>query len=147
MMPLTCVRMGSKQPYLAQGPQDLLNSCDILLKLDDGTELPAHSQVLARCMPVFSGMVDGGPLSNASAENIVSVPFSECSLEEASRFLSAIYFFRAYEHIDDVCALSVARLSHKYGVKVRHLPLACSCTYKPSYSVLSSWRQPYCRTW
>ena len=70
-------------------------------------------------MPVFSGMVDGGPLSSASVGNVVSVPFSECSLEEARRFLSAIYSFRAHEHIDDVSALSIARLSHKYGLEVR----------------------------
>ena len=113
-----CVRMETNQRYLASGPQDLRNSCDILLKLDDGTELPAHSQVLARCMPIFSGMLDGGPLSNASATNVVSVPFGECSLEEAAQSLSAIYSFTLYEHISVKAALSIARLSHKYGVEV-----------------------------
>ena len=57
------VKMESNQPHLAEGPKDVLESCDVLLKLDDGTELPAHSQVLARCMPVFCGMLAEGPLS------------------------------------------------------------------------------------
>lgn len=123
--------------YLAEGPQGFLKSCDLLLKLDDGSELPAHSQILARCMPVFAGMVDGGPLSSASAVNVLTVPFSECSLVEARRFLAAIYSCNPHKHIDDVSALSIARLSHKYGVQVqsphnglplitRHsLPLCC----------------------
>ena len=114
-----CVKMVKTQKYLASGPLDLLNSCDVLLKLEDGTELPAHSQVLARCMPVFSGMVDGGPLSQASPANIITVPFGECSSEDAGRFLSAVYSFRAHEHIDEHSAVSVARLSHKYGVEVK----------------------------
>ena len=112
------ITMETNQCYLASGPQDLPNSCDILLELDDGTELPAHSQVLARCMPVFSGMLDGGPLSNASPTNIVSVPFGECSPEEAGHFLSAVYSFRACEHISAKSALPIAKLSHKYGVEV-----------------------------
>ena len=116
---LTPVTMGGDKPYLAAGPVDLQESCDVLLKLDDGTELPVHSHVLARCMSVFSGMVAGGPLSKASAENVVSVPFSECSAEQATRFLSAIYSFKASEYIDNESALSIARLSHKYGVEVR----------------------------
>lgn len=110
--------MGGDQPYLAEGPQDLLDSCDVLLKLDDGSELPVHSPVLARCMSVFSGMVAGGPLSNASATDTVSVPFSECSLEEATQLLSALYSVDPSEHITKTSALSISRLSHKYGVEV-----------------------------
>ena len=118
-MLLGSVTMGSSQPYLAQGPTDLLESCDVLLKLDDGTELPVHSQILARCMSVFSGMVaTGGPLSKASADNVISVPFNDCSMEDASLFLSAVYSSRALEHLQK-SALSNARLSHKYGGEVR----------------------------
>ena len=111
--------MGSHYPYLAEGPQGLLKTCDVVLKLDDGTELPVHSQLLARCSPVLFGMLDGGPLSNTSAATTVSVPFSECSVLEAQNFLSAIYSFKATEHIDISSALSIARLSHKYDVGVR----------------------------
>ena len=95
-----------------------MKTCDILLKLDDGTEVPAHAPVLARCMPGFFDMMDGCPLSNASARNVISVPFSDCSLREADCYLSAIYSFSAHEHIDVGSALAVARLSHKYGVEV-----------------------------
>ena len=94
------------------------NSCDMLLKLDDGTEMPAHSQVLARCTSVFSGMVDEGPLFIASPKKPVSVPFGECSPEEAGHFLSAVYSVRASELIDEKSALSIAKLSHKYGAEV-----------------------------
>ena len=111
--------MGCGPPYLVTGPKDLQESCDVLLKLDGGFELPVHSQVLARCMPVFSGMlVAGGPLSKASVENIISMPFSDCSLEEADRFLAAVYSYKASKYIDDGSALSIAKLSHKYAMEV-----------------------------
>ena len=58
-------KMQGRFAYLAEGPEGLVNSCDILLKLDDGTRLPAHSPVLARFSPVFAGMLDEGPLSGA----------------------------------------------------------------------------------
>ncbi len=122
MMPVHRLKM-EDQTYLAEGSQGLQNTCDVLLKLDDGTELPVHSQVLARCIPVFYGMMDSGTLSATSVLNKVSVPFSDCSVEEAKHFLSAIYSFRAHDHIDKDCALSIARLSHKYDVVVR---LFCS---------------------
>ncbi|CAL5219946.1 g1878 [Coccomyxa viridis] len=60
--------------------------------------------------------MDSGTLSATSVLNKVSVPFSDCSVEEAKHFLSAIYSFRAHDHIDKDCALSIARLSHKYDV-------------------------------
>ncbi|CAL5225856.1 g8639 [Coccomyxa viridis] len=107
--------MGSSHPYFAKGQRNPLESCDILLKLDDGTELPAHIQVLARCMPIFDDMLAGGPLAKASMTNVVRVPFSDCSLEEARHFLAAIYSIEASEYIDERSALSRARLSHKYG--------------------------------
>ncbi len=109
--------------YLGEGPMTLSqSSCDILLKLDDGNELPAHSQILARFMPVFAGMVEGGHLSGASPTNVVTVPFSECSLVEAGRFLSIVYLGFP-KQIDDASALSIAGLSHKYGCKVREIGL------------------------
>ena len=117
----TPVKMEGDQPYLANGPEDLRESCDVVLKLDYGTTLPIHSQVLARRMSVFSGMVAGGPLTKASAENVVSAPFSDCTVEEATRFLSAIYSVRASDFINAESAMSIARLSHKYGVEVQCL--------------------------
>ena len=106
--------------YLKEGPEGLCESCDILLSLDDGSELPVHSPVLARCSPVFHGMLAEGTLvkSKVTAESRVIVPFSECSREEATSFLSVIYSLRPHEHLDKTSALSVARLGDKYGVKV-----------------------------
>ena len=107
--------------YLTQGPDDLLELCDVLLKLDDGTELPAHKLILAQRISVFYGMVAEGPLSKATVENVVSVPFSECSLEEAEHFLAALYSPRPEKCIDSRFAAPIARLSHKYGLKVGSL--------------------------
>lgn len=51
--------MQAAQKYAyCEGHSGLLNSCDILLKLDDGSEIPAHSQILARCSGVFADMLD-----------------------------------------------------------------------------------------
>ena len=101
--------------------KDLLKSCDVLLSLDDnnGGYLPAHSQVLARCSPVFRGMVNEGILASASTSERVIVPFSDCTREEAISFLSIVYSLRPHEHVVEASALSVARLGDKYGVKVR----------------------------
>ena len=93
--------------YLAEGPEGLANSCDILLNLDDGTKLPAHSQVLARYSKVFSDMIDGGPLSSASSSSKMSVPMSGSKCEIIT-FPSIIYSARPYEHIDDNLAMPIA---------------------------------------
>lgn len=110
--------MEQKYSHLKEGPEGLVESCNILLTLDDGSALPVHSQVLARCSPLFHGMVNDGTLSSASAEKKTIIPFSGCSREEATSFLSAIYSIRPHEHIDEASALSIARLGDKYGVKV-----------------------------
>ena len=112
--------------YLAAGPQGLLESCDLLLTLDDGSELPVHSQVMARCSLVFQGMVNEGVLLNASAATKITLPFSECSRKEATDFLCVIYSMRSHVHIDEASALPIARLGNKYGVQV-HVgwPLSC----------------------
>jgi len=105
--------------YLAEGPEGLANSCDIILNLDDGTQLPAHFQVLARYSKVFSDMLDGGPLSSASSSSKIGLPLSGCSENEVIKFLSAIYSARPYKHINKELALPVAELAHKFGMKVK----------------------------
>ena len=35
--------------YLKEGPEGLRETCDVVLSLDDGSQLPVHSQVIARC--------------------------------------------------------------------------------------------------
>ncbi len=100
--------------------RDLLNSCDILLSLDDqnGSHLPVHSQVLARCSPVLREMMKKGLLTSATPSQKIIVPFGDCTREEAISFLSIVYSLRPHEYVDETSALSVARLGDKYGVKV-----------------------------
>ena len=52
-------------------------------KLDDGTELPVHSRLMAHYIPVFYGMLDSGTLSATFVLNKVRTPCSDCSEEEA----------------------------------------------------------------
>ena len=93
-------------------PQRLQKSCDVLLKLDDGNKLPAHSLFLAHSMTEFCKMLgNDGPLARASQENVVTIPFSGCSLLEARQFLSAIYY--NYTSTDDTsgsCPVNKDRL-------------------------------------
>ena len=112
------IEMEENYGYLMEGSEGLFESCDILLILDDGSDLPVHSQVLARCSPLFHGMLNEGTLSSASAAKKIILPFSGCSREEATDFLSVIYSLRPHKYIDVTSALSIARLGDNYGVKV-----------------------------
>ncbi len=123
--------MPGDHPYLKEGPKCLLISCDVLLGLDDGTKLPVHSHVLARCSSPFANMLDDGPLSSASPANKITVPFEDCSREEADSFLSAVYSLTPQEHIEEASALSIARLGHKYGLKVTAPPLTFQTGHEP----------------
>ena len=105
--------------YLADGPKSLASSCDIVVVLDNGVRLPAHSHVLARLSPVFSDMLDEGPLSRASRDSPVEVPLSECSTDEAIHFLSVLYSVNGSQSTG-AAHLSTARLAHKYGMQVYH---------------------------
>jgi hypothetical protein len=90
----------------AEGPEDLSDCCDMLLKLDDGSVLPAHSLVLARCSHVLLWHVHQGPLASASAQNKPAVPLMECETNVAIKLLT------------EASALPVAGVARKYGMKV-----------------------------
>ena len=114
-------RMKDGQLYLTTGPKRLRQSCDILLELDDGTELPAHSQVLAKYSEIFSDMLaveEGGPLFSASASSKIKLPLDDCTEEVAIKFLSVLYSIKPSKYIDEATGFSVARLGHKYGMQV-----------------------------
>lgn len=104
--------------YLKEGPEGLRQNCDILLSLDDGSKVPVHSSVLARCSPLFNGMVNEGTLSRATAGSTVTVPFTDCSQEEATSFLSVMYSLRPQKHINATSGLSIAQIADNCGVKV-----------------------------
>ena len=114
--------MEQEHCYLKEGPEGLRQNCDMLLRLDDGSELPVHSSVLARCSPLFNGMANEGTLSRATAGSMVDVPFTDCSQEEAASFLSVLYSLKPYKHINETNGLSIARLGDKCGVKVYTRP-------------------------
>ena len=110
----------SEHTYLS-GPKSLHQSCDIVLKLDDNTMLPAHSQVLARSSDFFADMLaidDEGPLSGASASSRITLPLKECTKEVTVKFLSVLYSIKPSEYIDEATGLLVARLGHKYGMQI-----------------------------
>ena len=110
----------SEHTYLS-GPKSLHQSCDIVLKLDDGTMLPAHSQVLARHSDFFSDMLaidDGGPLSGASASKKITLPLKECTKEVTIKLFSVLYSMKACNYLVDATGFVVARLGHKYGMQV-----------------------------
>ena len=108
--------------HFADVPQSLANSYDTLLLLDDGTRLPAHAAILARCSVLFSDMLDEGPLGVASRSKIVVVPFSECTEEVARGFLSIVYAVDIKRHITESSALSLASLGHKLDFQVDYTP-------------------------
>ena len=96
-----CSVMEEEYIYLREGPEGLCQSCDILLILDDGSKLPVHSSVLARCSPLFNEMANEGTLSKAPAGSMVTVPFTDCSQEEATSFLSVLYSLKPHKHINE----------------------------------------------
>ncbi len=86
--------MGTKYTYLHGKPESFVNSCDVLLKLDDGSKLPAHSLFLASHSRVCADMLDGGPLSAASALNKIELPLTDCSKDTAISLLKVLYSYQ-----------------------------------------------------
>lgn len=76
--------------HLAEALEGLSDSCDMLLKLDDGSALQAHSPVLARCSPVLLWHVHEGPLASAPAQNKAAVPLMECETNVAIKLLTVV---------------------------------------------------------
>ena len=116
-----CNRSPMELAYLIGGPAGFGTCCDILLRLDDGTELPAHTQILARHSKIFCDMLqdDGGALISASALKRIVVPMTDCSQDTATAFLSAVYSSQLNtENLGETSALPVAGLAHKYEMKV-----------------------------
>ena len=107
-------------PYLADAPEGFAKSCDVLLKLDDGSYLPAHSQVLARSSSVFANMLDDGPLSSALAKAKATVPLSDCSRATAVTLLTGVYSpqHRDFMNKNKQTGIVVASLAHRLNMKV-----------------------------
>ena len=120
---------------------------NILLILDDGSKLPVHSSVLARCSPLFMEMANEGTLSKAPAGSMVTVPFTDCSQEEATSFLSVLYSLKPHKHINETTGLSIAQIGDKCGVKVyaRQIHWACprSLLYLSLFCIAALWARRY----
>ena len=118
------MQAASEHAYLALRPDSPPQACDVLLKLDDGTELPVHTRVLARHSIFFRDMLDlgeAGPLSGASATCKIEVPLTDCPREVASGCLSIIYSLPSMSQaslLSKVLLLSIARLAHKSNMEV-----------------------------
>ncbi len=105
--------------YLEYIPKSYAKNFDVLLKLDDGSELPAHAQILARYSKVCADMLDDGPLSAASAVNKVELPITDCSRDTAVSLLNVLYSpARPTEHISLESSMDLASLAHKLDMKV-----------------------------
>ena len=85
--------------YLEEYRKSFLKGCDVLLKLDDGTELPTHSHNLARASKVCEAMLDDGVLGGTSTSEKVILPITDCSRATAISLLSALYSRRPIENI------------------------------------------------
>ena len=80
--------MNKKYVYL---PENSAESCDVLLLLDDGSDLLAHSHILARESSLFADMLGDGLLSDHAAVRMTALPLTDCSRTTATRFLVALY--------------------------------------------------------
>ncbi len=116
--------MGEECPYLRGAPKCFDKSCDVLLKLDDGSEVPVHSQILARYSSVCANMLDDeGPLSSASVSKQAHMPLTDCSRAAVVSFLSVLYSNQQYEYIKknrDSCMV-IASLAHRLDNEVHVL--------------------------
>ena len=115
--------MAEPHTYLKGCPEAFAKSCDVLLKLDDGSKLPAHSQILARFSGVFASMLDGGAWSDISATKKATVLLPACSRATATSLLSVLYSgpSQSMDHITKGSSLAIARVAHRLKMEV-HSP-------------------------
>ncbi len=101
-----------------------VKSCDVLLKLDDGSELPAHSHNLARASSVCNAVLDdslSGPDVEPTLERI-TMPLKNCSRATVISLISAVYSKKPIEYIPKELEpnMAIATLAHKLNMQVYH---------------------------
>ena len=118
------MQAANEHTYLALRPDSPPQTCDSLLRLDDGTRLPVHSRVLQTYSIVFRDMFSdlnyNEPLS-ASSPAREELPFVDCSREVATGFLSMLYSAVSMSEaglLSRDLLNSIARLGHKFDIKV-----------------------------
>ncbi len=110
--------------YVDDAPENFAERCNVLLKLDDGSELPAHSQLLARFSSVCADMhADDGPLSFASCSKKAYLPLTDCSRATAISFLSVVYSTQQFEQVKTKKEnrIEIALLAHRLDMEVYDL--------------------------
>ena len=118
------MQAANEHTYLALKPDSPPQTCDVSLKLDDGTILPVHSRVLAQYSPVFRDMFDLGDDEHPSAATAATredLPFTDCPKEVATGFLSILYSAPETSEasvLSKELLLSIARLGDKFNMKV-----------------------------
>ena len=92
--------------------------CDVLLELDDGSELPAHSQILARFSEVWaSSLKKHGP---ASASRKAHLELEDCSRATAIGLMSVLYSPQQYDYLrkNRKSCMTIARIAYKLEMEV-----------------------------
>ena len=118
MQPSKLNGMDTNFPYLDGIPKSYAKHCDVLLKLDDGSLLPAHAQILARYSKVCADMFDDGPLAAASAAEKAELPLTDCSKDTAVSLLTVLYSHKPINEITQDSSMAIAGLAHKLDMEV-----------------------------
>ncbi|BDA50735.1 hypothetical protein COCOBI_16-4130 [Coccomyxa sp. Obi] len=100
-------------PYLSNRPKSFVDSADVILKLDSGDTLPAHSALLSFHSDVLSDMLS---LSRSGDSRVQVLPFPDCTLDAALTLLKYIYARYGEERITVEGAETVIVLANKFGM-------------------------------
>ncbi|BDA50733.1 hypothetical protein COCOBI_16-4110 [Coccomyxa sp. Obi] len=100
-------------PYLRNRPESFVEAADVILKLDSGDTLAAHSTLLSFHSDVFSDMLS---LNKPGDSRFHVLPLSDCSLDDALSFLKCIYTRCEADRFCVEGAEAVAALANKFGM-------------------------------
>ena len=104
----------NEAPYLRNRPKAFVESADVILKLDSGDRLPAHSALLSLHSDVLFDMLS---LDRSSDTGLLILPFPDCTLDVALSFLQCIYGTSHEGRFLSVeGAGTVAELATKFGM-------------------------------
>ncbi len=98
-----------------------VHCCDVLIELDDGSELPAHSQILARFSKEIVKMLEeDGSLSSASPSNKGHLQLEDCSRATAIGLMSLLYSPQQYDYLgkNRKSCMTIARIAYKLKMEV-----------------------------
>ncbi|CAL8465135.1 g4670 [Coccomyxa elongata] len=100
-------------PYLRDRPESFVKSADVILKLDSGDTLPAHSALLSFHSNVLSDVLS---LNTSGDSRFHVLPLPDCTLYAALSLLYYIYAGCAADRISVEAPEAVTKLAHKFGM-------------------------------